>query len=143
MKQAKMINRLIEIKQRAADEAETAHASAHYATLAAEECLKNAVSGWKYFTEEKSEIRSIADLEHRDRQYKWLRKIIADAERDVASARNDEAAKREVMTEARIELRRYETWLENTKELHRLESARTQRLADDEVAARKGRMGNG
>lgn len=143
MKQAKMIHRLIDIKQRAADAAETAHVAAHHRAATAEQTLKQAVAGWRSFTEEKSDIRSIADLEDRDRQYTWLRKIIADAEKDMMLARNDEAAKREVMTEARVELRRYETWLENTQELARIEQARSQRQADDEVAARKGRASNG
>ena len=143
MKQAKMINRLIGIKQRAADAAETAHVAAHHKAAGAEQTLKQAVAGWKSFTEEHSDIRSVSDLEDRDRQYKWLRKVITDAEKDVAIARNDEASKREQMTEARVELRRYETWLENTQELARIEQGRAQRGADDEIAARKNRASNG
>jgi flagellar biosynthesis chaperone FliJ len=143
MKQAKMISRLIDIKQRAADSAETAHVAAHHASMAAEQTLKQAVQGWNTFLASSAEVTSVADLEHRDRQYKWLRKVIDDAEKGVMIARNDESAKRELMTEARIELRRYETWLENSKEQHRQEAARVQRLMDDEVAARKGRASNG
>ena len=143
MKQAKMIGRLIDIKQRAADAAETAHVAAHHAAIAADQTLKLAIQGWNTFLGEQSDVSSVADLEHRDRQYKWLRKVIDDAEKAVMIARNDEAAKRELMTEARIELRRYETWLENSKEQHRQEAARVQRLMDDEVAARKGRASNG
>jgi len=142
MKQAKMINRLIEIKQRAADAAETAHVAARLAVTAAEETQRQAVAGWKHFVETAAEVRSVADLEDRDRQYKWLRKLIDDAEKKVAVAHADEAAKRELMTEARIELRRYETWLENTQAVARAEQARLQRLQDDEVAARKGRASN-
>ncbi len=141
MKQPKMINRLIDIKQRAADAAENAHVVAHHTTRAAEERLQRAIAGWTSFVEEQSDVRTVADLEEQDRQYQWLRKVVTDAEKCAAVARNDEATKRELVTEARIELRRYETWLENTKELQRIEAVRTSRLADDEIAARKGRMG--
>ncbi len=140
-KQAKMINRLIDIKQRAADAAETAHVAAHTATRGAEETLRHALNGWKVFLEGSSAARapvsSVHDLEDRDSLYKWLRRAIDDAERGVALARTHESATRETMTEARIELRRFETWLDNTKEAHRTEATRVQRLADDEVAARK------
>jgi hypothetical protein len=124
MKRAQMIYRLIDIKRRAADAAETAHVAAHHATVAAQKTLQHAVADWEELTEENSGVRSIADIEDRDCQSKWLRKIIGDAEQDLLVARNDEAMKREVMTEARIELRRYETWLENTKELQRIEAER-------------------
>ena len=137
-----MIRRLIDIKQRAADAAETAHVAARAAVTAAEETHAQAVAGWKHFVESAAEVRSIADLEDRDRQYKWLRKVIDDAEKRVAAAGADEAVKREAMTAARIELRRYETWLENTQVAARAEQARVQRLMDDEVAARKGRASN-
>lgn len=137
-----MIRRLIDIKQRAADAAETAHVAARAAVSAAEEVQRRALAGWKHFVESAVEVRSVADLEDRDRQYKWLRKVIDDAEKGVATAQADEAVKREVMTEARIELRRYETWLENTQQAARAEQARVQRLMDDEVAARKGRASN-
>jgi hypothetical protein len=97
-----MIYRLIDRKRRAADAAETAHAAAHHATMTAEQRLQHAVA------------RSNATA-------------IRDAEQELLVARNDEAMKREVMTEARIELRRYETWLANTKELQRIEAERRTR----------------
>jgi flagellar export protein FliJ len=136
-----MIYRLIDIKQRAAEATETAHVAAHLATEEAETALRDAIAGWKAFAESPGVVTSAADLEDRDRQYKWLRTVIDRAEKSVRLARADEATKRERMTEARIELRRYETWLENTKALRKAEAARVQRLADDEVAARKALAG--
>lgn len=136
-KQTKMIHRLVDLKERAAETAETAHAAAHHATQAAEQELRAAIEAWRAFTEAKPEVTSVHDLEDRDRQYKWLRKTLESAERAAQLARIEEASKREKMTEARIELRRYETWLTNTTELAALEAKRVQALADDEVAARK------
>jgi hypothetical protein len=115
-----MIYRLIDIKRRAAEAAETAHVAAHHATLTAEHTLQHAVTRWK----------EVADLAHRD----WLRKIVADAEQELFVARSDEAMKRELMSEARIELRRYEAWLANMNELQRIEAERAQR---------EGRVQNG
>jgi hypothetical protein len=121
-----MIYRLIDIKRRAAEAAETAHVAAHHATLTAEHTLQHAVTRWK----EVADVRSVADLEHRD----WQRKIVADAAQELLVARNDEAMKRELMSEARIELRRYEAWLANMNELQRIEAERAQR---------EGRVQNG
>lgn len=141
-KQTKMIHRLVDIKQRAVDKAETAHVEAHQRTLEAEAKVKRAISAWNDFVSgggAAQGVASIADLEDRDREYKWLRKSIDDCERDVMLARIDETQTRETMTSARIELRRYETWLENTLEVRALEAKRVQMLADDEVAARNRR----
>ncbi|MBX3228837.1 MAG: hypothetical protein KIT84_42100 [Labilithrix sp.] len=137
-KQTKMIYRLVDIKQRAADAAETAHVAAHHATLEAEAALRRAIALWNAFIATTSDdVATAADLQHRDLEHKWLRRSIEDHERAALVARTEEAAAREAMTTARIELRRYETWLENTQELARIEAKRVQRLADDEVAARK------
>lgn len=136
-KQTKMIHRLVDIKERASEAAETAHVVAHQASQAAEGRLREAIGAWTTFAQSTPEVTSVHDLEDRDRQYKWLRKQLEDAEKSVQIARAEESAKREKMTEARIELRRYETWLENTTELAKMEAKRVQALADDEVAARK------
>lgn len=136
--QNKMINRLVDIKQRAADAAETAHVAAHRATIEAEASLKRAIALWNAFVDSTTDdVQSVEDLAHKDREYKWLRRSIEDDERKLMLARTEEAKTRDAMTTARIELRRYETWLANTLERVRLEQRRVQVLADDEVCARK------
>ena len=52
-------------------------------------------------------------------------------------ARTHEARTREIMVEARIELRRFEVWLEKAAETQAIEIRRIGRIAEDEVATRK------
>ncbi|MBN9165282.1 MAG: hypothetical protein J0I07_30240, partial [Myxococcales bacterium] len=79
--------------------------------------------------------------EFRDLQIRGLRRAIEQAEHQYAVARAAEAVARETMTEARIELRRFETWLEKTTREHDAELRQRERIAEDEVAARSQRAG--
>lgn len=136
--QQKMIHRLVDIKQRAADAAEVRHVEAHNQTLLAEAAHKRQLALWNAFLCTTTEgVESADDLAHRDLEFKWLRKNLEEHEQAVMIARLAEAETREAMTSARIELRRYETWLENSREAQRLEAKRREAISDDEVAARK------
>lgn len=138
-KQMKTMGRLLEMKRRNVERAEMAHAAAHAATAAAEAARITADRRWLAALDAAEHIGFIGDLEYRDMQVRSLRRAVDQAEQSFRLARANEAEARERMTDARIDLRRFEMWLERAEEEHRAETRRVERVAEDEVAARKQR----
>jgi len=137
----KTIARIIETKRRESEAAEAAYAVAHAALLKAEEQRKNAEAAWAKAIDGGAHgsavALSVADLEDHDRHVRSLRRVVETCERNAQGARAHEAKMRGVMTEARIELRRFEKWLERTTHAHAIEARRVERIAEDEVASRR------
>ncbi|MBX3258163.1 MAG: hypothetical protein KIS78_10225 [Labilithrix sp.] len=140
-KQMKTMGRLIDVKRRAVDAAEAAHAAAHARTRAAEQARIHADRTWLAALDAADHIGLVADLEDRDAQIRALRRAVDQAEQRHALARSEELAAREAMTEARVELRRFERWLEKAVAEGQAEQRQRERVAEDEVAARKLRAG--
>ena len=140
-KQMKTIGRLIEMKRRNVERAELAHAAAHAKTKAAEQAWNERQQRWHAAVDAIHDIGDALDLEYRDADLRALRRAIDVAEHEHAVARAEEAASRDAMTSARIEHRRFETWMERSVEAQKEETRRLARLADDDVAARKQRAG--
>lgn len=140
-RQMKTIGRLVEMKRRNAEKAELAHAVAHTKTVEAERARIEADRRWLAALDAAEDIGDAVDLEYRDMHIRALRRAIDHAEREYTLARVAEAASREAMTDARIELRRFETWIERSQEEQNAEARRVARIAEDEVAARKLRVG--
>ena len=138
-KQMKTIGRLVEMKRRAAESAELANAAAHAGSVAAVRARIDAERAWLAAVDANEHIGVVFDLEFRDLQTRGLRRALEQAEHQYAGARAAEAVARETMTEARIELRRFETWLEKTTREHDAELRQRERVAEDEVAARSRR----
>lgn len=139
--QMKTIGRLIEMKRKSAEQAEMAHAAAHAGAVAADRARIDADRRWLAALDAADHIGFVGDLEYRDMQIRALRRAVDQAEQHFRLARAQEAEARERMTDARIELRRFETWLERTEQEQRTERIRIERIAEDEVAARKQRAG--
>ena len=139
--QLKTIGRLIEMKRKNAEQAELAHAAAHAGAVAADRARIDADRRWLAALDAADHIGFVGDLEYRDMQIRALRRGVDHAEQQFRLARAREAETREQMTDARIELRRFETWLERTEQEQRAERVRIERIAEDEVAARKQRAG--
>ena len=136
----KKIARLVQIKQRTVDAAEAAHAAAHAVSNEADAARAAADRKWLAAVESAQAIGvvgTIYDLDERDQQIRFLRRAIDAAEKAYLLARSKEAAARDVMTEARVELRRFESWLEKATELAKEERKRVERGAEDEMASRK------
>ncbi|MBX3209358.1 MAG: hypothetical protein KF764_30275 [Labilithrix sp.] len=140
-RQMKTIGRLVDMKKRAADAAEMAHAAAHAVTVAAEQARIEADRTWLAALDAADHIGLAADLEYRDMQIRALRRAVDQAEQRHALARSAEFAARQAMTDARVELRRFERWLEKAVADGQAEQRQRERVAEDEVAARKLRVG--
>jgi hypothetical protein len=140
-RQMKTIGRLIEMKRRSVEAAEMAHAAAHAKSLSMERARIEADCAWLTALDAADHVGLVADLEYRDMEIRRLRRAVDAAEQQYAFARMEESACLKVMTEARLELRRFETWLENAAEAQKAEERRVERIAEDEVAARKKRAG--
>lgn len=140
-RQMKTISRLVEMKRRNAEKAELAHAVAHAKTVDAERVRIEADRRWLAALDAAEDIGDAVDLEYRDMYIRALRRAIDHAEREYTFARAAEAESRQAMTDARIELRRFETWIERSQEEQNAEARRVARIAEDEVAARKLRAG--
>ncbi len=143
MKTGKMktIGRLIEMRRKNVEQAEMAHAAAHATAVAAERARIEADRRWLAALDAADHIGLVADLEYRDMQLRALRRGVDQAEQQFKLAGAREAERRERMTDARVELRRFETWLERSEQEQRTERLRIERIAEDEVAARKQRAG--
>jgi len=138
-KQMKTMGRLIEMKRRNVEATEMAHAAAHAVTVAAESARIEADRRWLAALDAADHIGFIGDLEYRDVQIRSLRRAVDLAEQHFRLARANEAEARERMTDARIELRRFEMWLERAEQEQQAEQTRLERVAEDEVAAGKQR----
>src|SRR4051794_25145248 len=114
-KQQRTITRLLEIKRRASEAAETAHALAHNEAATAEHERLRADTAWLTALDRNETIGTAADLEERDAHVRSLRKMVDESERVFYLARMKETHARELMTDARVELRRFEMWLERTR----------------------------
>jgi flagellar biosynthesis chaperone FliJ len=138
----KTIKRLVDIKTRNAEAAEAAYATANAIAETAEKTRDQARERYFNVVDDKDDtkhivIASSADLEDRDRQIRFLRRLADDAENKLRACRAKEAEARNMMTEARMERRRYETWLEREVAAAATENRRVERLAEDDVASRK------
>lgn len=136
----KKISRIVQIKQRTVDAAEAAHAAAHHASIQADAERAAADRKWLaavHASQAVGVVGTIDDLADQDAQIRFLRRKIDEAEHTYLIARTNEAVAREAMTEARIELRRFETWLEKATAAAQEERKRIERGAEDEVAQRK------
>ena len=140
-KQQKTITRLLEIKRRASEAAETAHALAHNEAAKAEHERVRADTAWLTALDRTETIGTVSDLEERDAHVRTLRRKVDAAERLFYLARMKETHARELMTDARVELRRFEMWLERTQAEQAAEARRVERIAEDEVASRKRSAG--
>jgi lambda repressor-like predicted transcriptional regulator len=137
-KQSKVIGRLVDIKQRAVEAAEAAFALACQATKSAEQARDRAEAVWvRVASEDATGVGIVADLADRDVQLRALRRAADAAARNIALAKKHETGAREAIVAAKIEHRRYETWLERMTAAHAAEVRRTERVAEDEVTARK------
>ena len=140
-KQQKTITRLLEIKRRASEAAETVHALAHEEATKAENERVRADTAWLTALDRNETIGTVSDLEERDAHVRTLRSKVDEAERLFYVARMRETQAREAMTDARVELRRFEMWLERTQAEQAAEARRVERIAEDEVASRKRSTG--
>lgn len=140
-KQQKTITRLLEIKRRASEAAETAHVLAHDEAVKAEHERVRADTAWLTALDRNETIGTVSDLEERDAHVRALRTKVDEAERLFYLARTKESHAREQMTDARVELRRFEMWLERTQAEQAAEARRVERIAEDEVASRKRSAG--
>lgn len=137
MSNPKGIARLVDIKRRASEAAEAEYASAAEAVRVADRERIEADVRWLASLEAAEDISIIADLETRDFHVRCLRRAVDEAEQRVSMAKAYEVSAREAMTAARMELKRFETWLERVAAGRAEEARRVARIADDEVAARK------
>jgi flagellar biosynthesis chaperone FliJ len=133
----KAITKLVDVKQRAVERAERDYAAAHAAAAAAQERAAQAWRAWNAAMDEPlDEVATAADLADRDLRIRALRRASEAAERDFAAAQARETSARETMVAARIEQRRFETWLERASRACADERRRAERIVEDEVAAR-------
>lgn len=130
------IVKLVQLKQRAAEMAESLYAAARVHTGEAEERRINADVTWLAALEVRPIVATVADLEERSMYIRVLRLAVDRAEQAVTTAKREEADAHDAMTAARVEVRRFERWLERRKAERHEEEQRKERLRDDEVAAR-------
>jgi len=136
----KKIERLVEIKRKAVQVAEAAYAAASMASVRADAERADADRRWLAAMEAEARVGVLGivyDLEERDQHMRFLRRAIDEAERRYMAARMQETLYREALTDAKTELRRFETWLERAQTTARSETMRRERVAEDELAARK------
>lgn len=141
MNKQKTIIRLVEIKRRTADASEAKHVAAHAMARAAEQSWMHAHQEWLAAIDAKTAIGNAADLEDRDVQIQGLRRRVEESERRFCVARLAETQAREEMTDARVELRRFETWLEREQATEAIEVRRLERRGEDDLALRKRSVG--
>jgi hypothetical protein len=140
-KKAKTIAKLVDLKRKSVETREAAHALAAAATEAAEQARINADRAWLSALDLNDTVGTIADLADRDMYVRGLRRTVDVAEELFYTARTDQNEKLAAMTSARIDLRKYETWLERDAATQAEELRRVERVAEDEVAARNRRAG--
>jgi hypothetical protein len=137
--QMKTMGRLIEMKERSAELAELAYAEACSRTKEAEAALDRADRAWNDALDEFPVVSSVTDLEDHDLRIQGLRRGVEIASILVRETKTNEEAARAAMTAARIDLRRFETWRDRVIAAQKAEVRRVERIAEDEVAARKQR----
>lgn len=135
----KRIDKLVHVKERAADAAEAALAAARAATAAAERVVTETERAWVAVLERCASATSTAELEDADARGRTLRQAVQRAEWALATKRRDEDQRREAVAAARQELRRFEMWGERALATVNATAARVARLAEDDLAARKQR----
>ena len=125
-KQMKTIGRLVAMKRRNVDQAESAHAAAHAATATADRTRIDADRRWLAALDAFDDIDAGPDeLAFADNHIRGLRRAVDEAEQRFMMARAREAEARERMTDARMELRRFETWTEDSEQAQRGDALRT------------------
>lgn len=140
--QTKTIARLVEIKTRNAEVAEAAYATAAAALTLAETARSEAETTLMKVVDGVATVASSGDLEDRDRHVLALRRRLMTVDEHVRLRRDDEARALRAMREARMEKKRFETWLERESAAATVEARRVERIAEDDVASRK-RLGFG
>src|SRR5215207_5811827 len=140
-RQTKTIEKLVEMKKRSVEAQEASHAAASAAANAAEQARIRADRAWLSALDQDGDISSVADLVHRDQYVRSLRRGVDAAELRFFNARALENERLAAMTEARVDLKRYETWLEKDAAVRADERRRLERIAEDEVTSRKRRIG--
>jgi hypothetical protein len=138
MKQANKILRLVDIKQLAVEHAEAAHAAAQAKTAAANEAYVRAEAAWlEAASAKEGELETVSELQDRDLRIRKLWRVLQDAQRAFSLARSAAAMLQDKLIDARIDLRRFEMWLERKREEQANEARRLERIAEDERAGRR------
>ena len=132
----KAVERIIDLKERAVERAETEHAAANAAAQRAVESEASIRAAFVSALDAHDDVGSAWDLEARDMRIRGLRRRVHLAEQTSTEARTKRAATERALAAARIELRAFETWLERIRSARAAEVRRLERAADDEVAAR-------
>jgi hypothetical protein len=135
---ARRAERVIELRQRAVDAAQTEHAAAARAVLEAEMVSRDSES--LYLREaaaiESDRYASSIDLATSSAWLKTLRQRADQAAVKLAEAQAESAHKHQALVGARSELRRMEIWRDGLVAAARAVLERKQRTAEDEVATR-------
>jgi uncharacterized protein YciI len=137
MKQTtKAMGRLVDLKTRAVEIAEAAYALACREVAAAEETRLRAEDAWLRAIHEQGIVGVVGDLHDRDSAVRARRQTADAAQKAAAAAKRREAEASIALVAAKIEQRRYETWIERRAEATAAEERRVERIAEDEVSAR-------
>lgn len=136
---SRRIARLVSMKQRCADAADAEVAAARRATEAAESARALARAASEDAAKRATAVTTSTDLAVNDAWIRTLEKAVMRANAAVAIAKQHEARAQARATSAHVELRKFETWEENTLAAVAMEAKRVARVAEDELAARKRR----
>ena len=133
------IGRLVNVKQRAVDEAAAALVAAQAVTAAAEQLLESTQLAMAAALDRRTSARTMADLVDMDAYARSLQKAVQRAYASLRARQKDEGHLMVAVTEARMELRRFEMWGERASATQEAVAARLARVAEDDLAARKRR----
>ena len=132
----KRIERLVDVKQRAALAAEAALATALASTAAAEQLLLATEKSWATALDAAAHAATTGDLADLDARSRSLHMAVQRAEALLAARRRDEQGLRDEVTAARTELRRFEMWSDRVTAAAVAEADRMARIVEDDLAAR-------
>ena len=138
---AARIERLITLRSRAVDIAQSSLAAAARATGLARQAQEHAEQAWlaEVALHASASETTMADFTESRLMILALRQRADALVLHVQEAQAKEDQQREVLTDARRELRKLELWRDSIVESSRQESARRERVATDEIAARISR----
>lgn len=128
--------RVVELKQRAVDEAQAACADARRAVESAEEVARAALARWEFESNAPHPEGSTTDLADRSAWVRTLRLRADHAAAKVVAAKAEEARRLDDLVRARFDLRRIEMWRDGLLHGMRAVADRKERIATDEAAAR-------
>jgi len=135
----KRIDKLCGVKERAVEAAEGALAQARAATTVAELALAATEQAWQDAQARSAEARIMSDLDDVDARARTLRQAVQRAEVNVRTRKIEEERLLGAVSEARMELRRFEMWGERAEASARATTNRLARNAEDALAARNKR----